>query len=185
MNEDKQSADMAGEARPGEASPLAQVRAALITANEQPGGPITDTIWMPSGRETLMDFIDAALSSAAPAPVAQVRGTSMAVIEAYASAVAGDQSTGLVPADVLASRKAAAQAVADLADSSAPAPVLTQAQPLTRELVREVTADAQEVFQAGSSDTLQVVRDVIEYFSASLKARIDRAEATGHGASKT
>lgn len=59
---------------------------------------------------------------------------------------------------------------------AAPAPV---AQPLTRELVREVTADAQEVFQAGSSDTLQVVRDVIEYFSASLKARIDQAEATG------
>ena len=75
------------------------------------------------------------------------------------------------------------RAVADRM-ASAPAPVLTPAQALTRELVREVTADAQEVFQAGSSDTLQVVRDVIEYFSASLKVRIDRAEATGQGGGK-
>lgn len=49
--------------------------------------------------------------------------------------------------------------------------------PLTSELLREVTSDAQMVFQAGGADTLQIVRDVIEYFSESLKVHIDRAEA--------
>jgi Mg-chelatase subunit ChlI len=42
---------------------------------------------------------------------------SMAIIEAYASAVAGQEPTGLVPPDVLAARKAAAQKVADAADA--------------------------------------------------------------------
>lgn len=36
---------------------LLSVRQTLTEANEQPGGPITDTIWY-SGAETLFDFID-------------------------------------------------------------------------------------------------------------------------------
>lgn len=44
---------------------LREVRQALQFANDSPNGPITDTIWMMHGPETLFDYIDAALDRAA------------------------------------------------------------------------------------------------------------------------
>ncbi len=41
---------------------LLSVRQSLTDANEQPGGPITDTIWY-SGAETLFDFIDSSVEA--------------------------------------------------------------------------------------------------------------------------
>lgn len=41
---------------------LLSVRQTLTDANEQPGGPINDTIWH-SGAETLFDFIDSSVES--------------------------------------------------------------------------------------------------------------------------
>ena len=105
------------------------------------------------------------------APVTQVRGTSMAVIEAYASAVAGDQSTGLVPADVLASRKAAAQAVADLADSSATAPGLTPAQQRADELLWALKGAANYIDKLGG-------------VSQSYRVLVNSVEATGQEGGK-
>lgn len=43
---------------------LCDVRAALHLANDRPGGPISDTIWMTHTPETLFDFIDRALLGA-------------------------------------------------------------------------------------------------------------------------
>lgn len=40
---------------------MQEAREALQFANESPGGPITDTIWMMHRPETLFDLIDAAL----------------------------------------------------------------------------------------------------------------------------
>lgn len=39
-------------------------RQALQSANENQNGPISDTIWMPHGSETLFDFMDAAIVAA-------------------------------------------------------------------------------------------------------------------------
>lgn len=44
------------------ADALLSVRQSLTDANEQPGGPITDTIWY-SAAETLFDFIDSSVES--------------------------------------------------------------------------------------------------------------------------
>lgn len=46
---------------------LRSVRESLQFANDNPGGPISDTIWMMHGPETMFDFIDAALDAAADA----------------------------------------------------------------------------------------------------------------------
>lgn len=140
------------------------------------------------GGEVFQDECEACGGSgaAAPAPVAQPADPMALLTDADVLASAdgwrqfdAPEGVNFATRMVYGACRAAMNAYRDALVRAAPAPVLT------RELVREVTADAQEVFQAGSSDTLQVVRDVIEYFSASLKARIDRAEATGHGASKT
>ena len=40
---------------------LREVRESLQFANDSPGGPITDTIWMMHRPETLFDFIDSTL----------------------------------------------------------------------------------------------------------------------------
>ena len=42
---------------------LREVRESLQFANDSPGGPITDTIWMMHRPETLFDFIDSTLQS--------------------------------------------------------------------------------------------------------------------------
>lgn len=42
---------------------LRTVRDILETENEDPFGPICDTIWMPGGTETLFDFIGAAIAA--------------------------------------------------------------------------------------------------------------------------
>lgn len=43
---------------------LKEAREALQFANESPGGPITDTIWMMHGPETLFDFLDSLIEKA-------------------------------------------------------------------------------------------------------------------------
>lgn len=43
---------------------LKEAREALQFANNSPGGPITDTIWMVHQPETLFDFLDSAISVA-------------------------------------------------------------------------------------------------------------------------
>lgn len=43
---------------------LIEVQNALNIANEQPNGPISDTIWMPARPETLFDFIESAIEAA-------------------------------------------------------------------------------------------------------------------------
>ncbi len=51
---------------------LKEAREALQFANDSPGGPITDTIWMVHEPETLFDFLDSAISAAeAEAPQAK------------------------------------------------------------------------------------------------------------------
>ncbi len=64
---------------------LTEVRAALEAANNDPSGPITDTIWMPPTRnETLFDFIDAALATPPSKVVAESVATPNLSVEEIA-----------------------------------------------------------------------------------------------------